>query len=190
MIGIDEPVELLAVPADNELCAGIERLDDAGQRPDRHAAEVAVLDPRDDGARDAGPISQVGLAPAAPMSQVGDRSRKVRSHVPMITDGRLPSGYRGRMLWPVTYDELLALARRLEGRTIETVTGRRFTVGTYLDSPVFTPASSGIGQSDGRKAAERFLDRYNRSGSLRPGDYADVTRNASYFIGMILASNE
>ena len=90
----------------------------------------------------------------------------------------------------MTYDELLALARQLEGRTLETVTGRCFTVGTYLDSPVFTPASSGIGQSDGRKAAERFLDRYNRSGSLRPGDYADVTRNASYFIGMILASTE
>lgn len=90
----------------------------------------------------------------------------------------------------MTYDELLALARNLEGRTIETVTGRPFTVGTYLDCPFFTPASSGIGQSDGRKAAERFLDRYNRSGSLRPGDYADVTRNASYFIGMILAGNE
>jgi hypothetical protein len=90
----------------------------------------------------------------------------------------------------MTYDDLLALADRLEGRTLETVTGRRFTVGTYLDCPVFTPLSSGIGQSDGRKAAERFLDRYNAIGSMRPGDYADVTRNASYFIGMLLAANE
>ena len=90
----------------------------------------------------------------------------------------------------MTYEELLALARRLEGRTLTTVTGKRFTVGTYLDTPFFTPESSGRGQSDGRKAAERFLDRYNQIGSLRPVDYADVTRNASYFIGMLMAANE
>ncbi len=85
----------------------------------------------------------------------------------------------------MTYDELLALARRCEGKTLTTVTGRDFTVGIYLDCPFFTPASSGYGQSDGRKAAERFLERYNEIGSLRPGDYADVTRNASYFIGLL-----
>jgi hypothetical protein len=85
----------------------------------------------------------------------------------------------------VTYDELLALARRCEGKTLETVTGKKFRVGVYLDCPFFTPASSGRGQSDGRKAAERFLARYNEIGSLRPGDYADVTRNASYFVGLL-----
>ena len=86
----------------------------------------------------------------------------------------------------MTYEELLALARRCEGRTLTTVTGMEFTVGIYRDCPFFTPASSGNGQSDGRKAAERFLERYNATGSLRPGDYADVTRNASYFIGMLV----
>jgi hypothetical protein len=90
----------------------------------------------------------------------------------------------------VTYDELLALARRLEGHTLETVTGKTYTVGIYRDCPFFTPSSSGYGQSDGRKAAERFLARFNESGSLRPGDYADVTRNASYFIGMVMANDE
>ncbi len=85
----------------------------------------------------------------------------------------------------MTYDELLELARRLEDQPISTVTGRTFTVGIYLDSLVFTPVSSGLGQSDGRKAAERFLARYNETGSLRPGDYADVTRNASYLVGML-----
>ena len=67
------------------------------------------------------------------------------------------------------------------------MTGREFTAGIHRDCPFFTPASSGYGQSDGRKAAERFLERYNATGSLRPGDYADVTRNASYFIGMLIA---
>ena len=87
----------------------------------------------------------------------------------------------------MTYDELLALARRFEGRTLETVTGKRFRVGIYLDSLVFTPESSGRGQSDGRRAAELFLERYNRTGSLRPGTYARVSRNASYIVGMLLA---
>lgn len=85
----------------------------------------------------------------------------------------------------MTYEELLALARRYEGETLETVTGKPFTVGIYMDVPFFTPASSGYGQSDGRKAAERFVARYNESGSLRPGDYADVTRNASYYVALV-----
>ena len=85
----------------------------------------------------------------------------------------------------MTYDELLELARRYEGETLETVTGRKFTVGIYLDCPFFTPASTGNGQSDGRKAAERFLALYNATGSLRPGDYARVTRNASYYVGLL-----
>jgi hypothetical protein len=87
----------------------------------------------------------------------------------------------------MTYDELVALARRFEGQTLETVTGKQFTVGVALECPFFTPASSGYGQSDGRKAAERFVTRYNQIGSLRPVDYADVTRNASYYVGLLLA---
>jgi hypothetical protein len=90
---------------------------------------------------------------------------------------------------PMTYDDLLELARRLQGETLETVTGKKFTVGIYRDGIFFTPASSGWGQADGRPAAERFLERYNASGSLRPGDYGDVTRNASYYVGMLLAAD-
>ena len=87
----------------------------------------------------------------------------------------------------MTYEELLALARRMEGRSLETVTGKRFTVGLYLDCPFFTPESSGLGRSDGRKAAERFLERFNATGSLRPGDYAGITRNASYLLALVQA---
>ena len=87
----------------------------------------------------------------------------------------------------LSYDELLALARRFEGQTLETVTGKKFTVGIYRDCPFFTPASSGYGQSDGRKAAERFVERFNEIGSLRPGDYSGVTRSASYFVALLAA---
>ena len=90
----------------------------------------------------------------------------------------------------MTYDELLAAARDLADHPLLTVTGREFTVGIHRDSLVFTPASSGIGQSDGRRAAERLLARFNQTGSLRPGDYAEVSRNASYLIGLILAGRE
>lgn len=87
----------------------------------------------------------------------------------------------------MTYQELLDLARRYEGHDLLTITGRPFRVGIYRDCPFFTPASSGRGQSDGRKAAEAFLARYNETGSLRPGDHTDVTRDASSFVGLLLA---
>ena len=87
----------------------------------------------------------------------------------------------------MTYEELLALARRFEGKELRTVTGKKFTVGVSSaeNCPFFTPASSGYSQTDGRKAAERFLARYNEIGSLRPSDYSGVTRNASYYVALL-----
>jgi hypothetical protein len=90
----------------------------------------------------------------------------------------------------VTYEELLELARRWEGATLETITGRRFRIGVYMDVPFFRPESSGLGQTDGRRPIERFVARYNETGSLRPSDYADVTRSASYLVGLLLAEKE
>jgi hypothetical protein len=86
---------------------------------------------------------------------------------------------------PLTYDRLLQMARAAEGQTLQTVTGKEFTVGIYRDAPFFTPASSGYGQADGRPPVERFIERYNETGSLRPGDYGKLTRNASYLIGLL-----
>lgn len=85
----------------------------------------------------------------------------------------------------MTYEELLAIARRFEGKTLQTVTGKRFKVGIYLDCPFFTPESTGRGQSDGRAAAEKFVQRFNEIGSLQPGDYKGVTRNASYYVALL-----
>ena len=86
---------------------------------------------------------------------------------------------------PLTHDRLLDLARAAEGVTLETVTGKKFTVGIYRDSLFFKPVSSGWGQTDGRKAHERFVERYNEIGSMQPGDYGRETRNASYLIGLL-----
>ena len=92
---------------------------------------------------------------------------------------------------PMTYDGLVEVARRLEGRTLKTVTGKPFTVGiSRTGEIVFTPASSGWGQTEGRRAHERFAERFNEIGSMRPKDYSDVSRNASYLIGLLLAARE
>jgi hypothetical protein len=85
----------------------------------------------------------------------------------------------------MTYEQLMELIDRYRGQPIETVRGTHFTASSYMGSPVFTPVSTGLGRSDGRKAAERFLERFNATGSLRPADYGDITRNASYFVGLI-----
>lgn len=88
----------------------------------------------------------------------------------------------------MTYDELVAIARQFEGQTLETVTGKRFKVGISAYGMFFTPESSGYGQSDGRRAHERFVDHYNETGSLQPSDYAKVSRNASYLIALLIAA--
>lgn len=94
----------------------------------------------------------------------------------------------------MTYDELLDAARRSQGKTLKTWQGREFKVGIRRkefksgisrELPFFTPASTGVGRSDGRKAAERFLSRFNETGSTSPGDYQDVTRNASYYVILV-----
>jgi hypothetical protein len=86
----------------------------------------------------------------------------------------------------MTYDDLLTMARAAEGETLETVTGKSFTIGVSSREEIFfTPASSGWGQTEGRKAHQRFVERYNETASLRPRDYSDVSRNASYLIGLL-----
>lgn len=98
------------------------------------------------------------------------------------------AGARRRRIGVATFDELLAAARRLGDRPLVTVTGREFTVRVFRDRElVFTPASTGIGRSDGRKAQEAFPAAWFATGSLRPGDYMHVSRNSSYLIGLLVA---
>jgi hypothetical protein len=88
----------------------------------------------------------------------------------------------------MTYEALLDFARRHKGMTLETVTGKPFRVGHYRDSVVFVPESSGLGRTEGHKGHERFVARYNETGSLRPGDYAGVSRDASYLVALVAAA--
>jgi hypothetical protein len=126
--------------------------------------------------------------------RIGDADRYVRDLVSLMTGQPTETvewefvPERDRAV--VTYEELLDRARRWTDRTLVTLTGRRFTVGIHLDSIVFTPASTGLGRSDGRRAGERFVEQWNATGSVRPADYATVTRNASYYLGLVLAEDD
>jgi hypothetical protein len=92
---------------------------------------------------------------------------------------------------PLTYDGLIALVRQFDGQSLKTVSGRPFTAGvSHTGEIFFTPASSGWGQTEGRKGHQRFVERFNEIGSLQPRDYSDVSRNASYLIGLLMVAEE
>lgn len=88
----------------------------------------------------------------------------------------------------MTTAEVLQIASRLRNETLSTARGRRFTVKVEGSSPWFTPESTGIPRSDGTAALSRFVERYNETGSLRPVDYQDVTRNSSYYVALLRAA--
>lgn len=85
----------------------------------------------------------------------------------------------------MTYDQFLELARSLEGKELETISGKKFKVGIFRDCPFFIPSSTGLGRSDGRLAAERFLARYNETRNPHPSHYHDLTRNSSYLVALV-----
>jgi len=85
----------------------------------------------------------------------------------------------------VTYQQLLDKVRESEGVVFQTVTGKEFRVGIYMDCPFFIPISTGQGRSDGRLAVQRFLERFNATGSRKTTDYKDVTQNTSYLIPLL-----
>jgi hypothetical protein len=81
--------------------------------------------------------------------------------------------------------QFLLYVKALDGQTLSTVSGRRFTVRTYLNYPFFVPESTGKGRSEGKRGLHRFLALYNEIGSLRPTDYARVCRDATYYVAII-----
>ena len=86
----------------------------------------------------------------------------------------------------MTHEQLLSTARRLDGRLLRTSRGTEFKVEVIMDSLVFTPMSTRLPRSNGRLATEMFVEHYNNTRSLRPVDYQNITRNASYLV--VLAS--
>ena len=87
----------------------------------------------------------------------------------------------------MTTAEVLQLARQMTNQTLRTARGATFAVRVEGNAPWFTPASTGTPRCDGAAALARFVARYNETGSLRPGDYQDITRNSSYYAALLRA---
>ncbi|MBX3095629.1 MAG: hypothetical protein KF812_02085, partial [Fimbriimonadaceae bacterium] len=85
----------------------------------------------------------------------------------------------------MTYEQLLAIARRCRGERIETLHGKGFEVFVDMGNLWFEPESSSAARQNSQKSSEEFLERFNATGDRSPGAYQDVTRNASYLLAMI-----
>lgn len=86
---------------------------------------------------------------------------------------------------PVTYDDILAACRKLNGKTLRTLAGRAtFRVEIEGSNLYVVPTSTGkrrLLSTGSRKA----IDRYNESGSLTPSHYQDLTFNSVYVLRLI-----
>jgi predicted component of type VI protein secretion system len=86
----------------------------------------------------------------------------------------------------MTEQELLTLARSLQGTTLYTAAQQKpFTVSAKGDTLQFTPGESLKPRPMSRKALEMALQEFNQTGSLKPADYQQITVNASYILALL-----
>ena len=86
----------------------------------------------------------------------------------------------------ISYEALIRFAKTLDGQTLHTDTRHKeFQLHVSNNGLTYTPLSTGRSRSHPEKWVRRILDRYNQIGSLRPGDYQDLTVNASYLLTII-----
>jgi hypothetical protein len=64
----------------------------------------------------------------------------------------------------------------------------RQTYNPDSDCAYFIPLSAGIGAKRWKAGGPKLLERYNETGSIRPEDNSNLPRNASYYIGLLLAA--
>lgn len=88
----------------------------------------------------------------------------------------------------VTVQEVIAVARKHEGKTLPTIGGEAsFSVRVENERPVFYPTSTG----DRRPATnitqlEKVVDKFNRTGSLKTTDYSFTgSQNLSYILRLV-----
>ena len=74
MGGIEQTIEALPMPPQQQLDVGTDRIGDPADRPDRHPVDVPRLDPRDDLPRDLGLAADVILSLVHPQTQCTHRS--------------------------------------------------------------------------------------------------------------------
>ena len=80
------------------------------------------------------------------------------------------------------------VARELDGSVLATLyRSERFAIRVHPDGSgvEYTPQSSGKARTQSWDYVERVLAQYNRTHSLHPGEYKDITNHASYTLTIV-----
>ena len=81
---------------------------------------------------------------------------------------------------------LMRFAASLKGRVVRTAGGRAtFRVEATPAGLEYYPTSSGKRRFQEEAVVERILKHYAKTASMRPGDYREITWNASYTLGLV-----
>jgi hypothetical protein len=84
-----------------------------------------------------------------------------------------------------TVDELLAFARTLKGKQLQTLHRRKPFKVAIISGALEIIASTGTPRATDRGHIGDLLARLKKTGSFQPGRYIDVTFNASYILALV-----
>lgn len=91
----------------------------------------------------------------------------------------------------ISADSLIRFTKTLQGKPLATMAcGKPFMVEVVTAGIEITPASSGTPRTVARNRIQLVCDEYNRSKSLKPGDYQAITLDASYLLALIRIAEE
>lgn len=88
----------------------------------------------------------------------------------------------------MTTDDLIAFARTLEGKTLQTRRGRPFAVSVQGNQIVYTRLGDAEGsptRPEGHSALEKTVAQYNATQSMTTTDYQSFSVNSSYTLTLI-----
>ncbi len=86
----------------------------------------------------------------------------------------------------INIDHFISFLSKSGKRSFKTFSrGKEFFVEVTPYGLCYIPKSSGKSRKHQIKYINRILDRFNQTGSFSPGDYIDLTVNASYTLSLI-----
>ncbi len=86
----------------------------------------------------------------------------------------------------VEIEKLKSFVQTLRGETLRTIDQEKaFTVEVTRRGFEYTPASSGKPRTNDYRTIERVIGHFHHIQRYEPGQYHDMTRNASYLMAII-----
>ncbi|MDB6137899.1 MAG: hypothetical protein JWO94_971, partial [Verrucomicrobiaceae bacterium] len=109
--------------------------------------------------------------------------------IPLAVSVTAPRHPSHAMTAPISAQALLAFASSRAGDTFHTLTRKvAFSVAVSEGCIVFTPQTTNKSRRQTNDRIEAVCREFNASGSLRPGNYADISFDASYILALIHAA--